>query len=995
MDIYARFKDSIHSKSYSDEMLAERRWNKKYLTFIFMTCSLYYIVDIILSNFVLNDPQISISEIIVVLSLLCARMLGYFLYFKYEKYSISNAFKVFEFLFVILFCLTSIITWNAQINMDIQRAYIVGLDAGWVLRYILVLFDQFKFRAFIDVSIMIFGIAKLILMSKAFNMSYVQAGFQILYILLLLYSKERVQKIKFLRTFSLKRTEQTLKIILNNIPENIAVLNTSGDLIYYNDYLDICFNITEESGEDIDLFSKFFSVKPRERYKVFSPESFTDAEKNSIKPTKGKMMRKMLSRKLTFTTTQNSNPRVVPPNPHLKAEDEFTSKKQDALNMSNLEKSGLSDSKNIKDSHASLTEALTFIEHFSTLQEVIDFFVRNLPAMRTYSNKENNFFIFDAKFRHDEDSPVKYYEIKISLASFEGEESFVVILRDTTHRDIIVTLENNNNFKDSVISSISHELRTPLNTILNMLDYSIKESGIPKELAEEFLVPAHQSGKLLQSLIHDILDYSLHLAGKLDITKKSKSLANTLDKVKYIIEDQAKKKNLFFSIVVSPRVNRQITTDHKRLRQILVTLLSNSLKFTNHGYITLSVDPWGFENRIIKFSVEDTGIGMTDQEVDKISNVLKKNKFTGKLSKSSAGIGMGLMTSQLLVKKLNPKITKLSGLKLESRYEEGSTFWFFVDTKADTPPSNSPISLQADTSQILRQCTSPGIANELRARLLPSQGTQGTIDFKEEDHVSINMETSSSQVKFIEPRRPASRLATLEQKRKLNEETNQDFMTYPSDTLGDKEQQEEQLACLSKDHNFNLSKQVSDNLQPESHKFLHPKFITKVSVSTGSPDSLSGKPSQDEGKENKNQEKSCDCPKILVADDDVFNLFTMQNMMKTFGLTIAQAHNGQEAVKIALKRAINKCSPDCQFFKLVLMDLSMPVMDGFEATIKLKEMMLVHEIPPVPIIACTAFVDTDKTEKCFQCGMEGRISKPVSKNKVKEILKNYKIPIKA
>ena len=118
----------------------------------------------------------------------------------------------------------------------------------------------------------------------------------------------------------------------------------------------------------------------------------------------------------------------------------------------------------------------------------------------------------------------------------------------------------------------------------------------------------------------------------------------------------------------------------------------------------------------------------------------------------------------------------------------------------------------------------------------------------------------------------------------------------------------------------------------------------------------------------------------------------MQSLMSSMGVEISKANNGQEAVDAVQKRHLEKCSKTCEMYKLILMDLSMPVMDGFKAALKLKELVLNNEVPYVPIVACTAFVDTDKMERCFECGMEDRISKPVSKNKIQAVLKAFNIP---
>ena len=113
--------------------------------------------------------------------------------------------------------------------------------------------------------------------------------------------------------------------------------------------------------------------------------------------------------------------------------------------------------------------------------------------------------------------------------------------------------------------------------------------------------------------------------------------------------------------------------------------------------------------------------------------------------------------------------------------------------------------------------------------------------------------------------------------------------------------------------------------------------------------------------------------------------------MSTLGVEITKANNGQEAVSAVMNRYKKKCSDTCEMFKLILMDISMPVMDGFEATIKLRQLMSNNEVPYVPIVACTAFVDTDKMERCIKCGMEDRISKPISKNKIQHLLKSFNI----
>jgi len=138
---------------------------------------------------------------------------------------------------------------------------------------------------------------------------------------------------------------------------------------------------------------------------------------------------------------------------------------------------------------------------------------------------------------------------------------------------------------------------------------------------------------------------------------------------------------------------------------------------------------------------------------------------------------------------------------------------------------------------------------------------------------------------------------------------------------------------------------------------------------------------------------TCVCPEILVADDDMFNLFTMENILKSLQLQMVQATNGKEAINAVLRRENFKCGEACRNFKVVFMDLSMPTMDGFEATIQLKEMMAEKRISEVPIVACTAFVDTDKEDQSYQVGMKAWLLKPVTKNKLVETLRKFDVDL--
>jgi len=824
MDVLKQFKDSASSKSYSAELRAEKYLNRKAVISIFVISTIFYIVDILVSNYCLEVKKLSTPIVIVTLSLLFARAIGFYIYLRYEHKFEALWFQVYEYIFAILFAGTAIVVWNAELTMDMRRAYIIGLDAGWMLRYILLLFPHWKFKAIIDFSVVLFGVIRLAVVSQSFSFAYIQALCQIFFVFILLYSKEKSQKFHFKRAFSLQRNEQTLKAILDNIPENIAVLDLDGDLIYYNEYLDICFDISRQKDDEIDIFAHFYNIKPRERYFTFDSVNESDSPGKETNP---KILRKTPIRKNTLKFAAKS----FPQNQHLMEENEFRKKKETNLNFVNFDKDDQiksNRSKNLRDSHTSLTEAISSVERFNSLQNVINFFITNLANLRNYSSKLNNFFIFDCKYRAPDDTHIRSFEIKISLANFDEKESLILILRDTTHRDIIANLESNNTFKDSVLASMSHELRTPLNTNINMLSIALNDFNIPESLKEAYLVPAHQAGKLLKCSINDVLDYSLLLARKLQTQNKSKLLFNTIQKIKYLIESQAKMKGLEFKVVIKNGVNSTIQTDHKRLQQILVNLLSNSLKFTIKGEIVLTVEPWGLEQRVLKFSVSDTGIGIPEKVVDRIRQILRKNEFTEKISESSAGVGIGLMMAHLLSKKLGPKISKLSGLKLESQFQEGSTFWFFIDTKHETPVPSSPISVHIE-GNINSQHES---TNQIRGNIF----SQAMSEQKDEELNTLNTESNHSQVKLIETKYKLTRLSTIERRREETFEISINGQEREA-TLGDEDVIEDEIACMVKDSNMKLNTE-GDNSFVDMRRFSRPKLLTDTVKQNKTPEMI-------------------------------------------------------------------------------------------------------------------------------------------------------------
>ena len=1012
MDRFLHFKDTQCFKSHKREYQSQVYSDKKFFIIVFAISLFYTVLDIILylSAF---EREVGYIALMIAVIFQFMRLILFIFYLKHSSDSISKKFLLLERLFVVVFTAAAIATWYIQIDLDSSRIFVVGLDAAWTFLFVNTLFGEWTLKIVFYTSIYAFALIKQAVTDENFSLGPIQAFLQIGLIVLVAYIDERQKRLKLLKEISVEKTEQTLKSILNNIPENIAIINLEGELIFYNEYLDVSFNISK--SKELEIFSEIYQIKPRERHvnlqKIQERYNFTKTPTKKIQANKLKKL--------------GTNGKKSPVNSHLRKylTQEFNlSNKTGHLfpKVKDQKKRGIH-SVQLTPSKT-LTEFFASIKYFADLQEVLDFFCVNVEILRTYSQKEKSFFVFDGKYNTKE-GLVKSFEIKIVLSTFNDEDGLVIILRDTTHRDIIVTLEDNNNFKDSILASISHELRTPLNTNLNLLELAIstfestdvmsdsvgshgnmKRISQHHPLKETFLVPAHKSGKLLESVINDVLDYSMLIARKFVVKIKEQYLMKSLEKIRYLCEFQARKRNIEFHISLSQKLNYKVGTDHRRLRQILTNLLNNAIRFTTKGFVSLRIEPYNDNPDLVQFIIKDSGVGIPPDVLERMVAKLEKGNIMNKLNKEASGVGLGLTISHLLARELGPTSGRMSGIKIDSMEGQGSKFWFVIENWArSTEIYSETIKSKHSEIQFRKSYNSP-VNNDL---------------LKQDDFPG---EFKLLPLSSFHHKDPMLRKITLLKDMPSPKTVGMDTPVSPENeaVLRQVDEVDEEIACMIKDDNLRLSMTTEGKLLKNDSRFpLFPSQISAFNSKVIGSDAQSallnekakGKSefplkvshietldvvrSHSAGPSRKDSlehfKRACVCAEILVVDDDMFNLFTMESLIGNLGFKIAKANNGEEAIKFVKKRSEFKCSEQCSPFKLIFMDLSMPIMDGFQATLALKEMMNNGEIEQIPIVACTAFVDHERTEKCYEVGMVGRISKPVNKNKLREVLKKYGI----
>jgi len=474
-----------------------------------------------------------------------------------------------------------------------------------------------------------------------------------------------------------------------------------------------------------------------------------------------------------------------------------------------------------------------------------------------------------------------YYQIIVRRIQWDLKPSYAFIINDLTDREMISALTLADQQKDQVIATVSHELRTPINGILGLLNMSLEKATDEEQI--DYLNHCKSCSKLLLYLVNSILDLSQLRHNKLKILKDSFSLDEMLEELKALYTFQAEQKGLEFRISKGEALPRKIYSDKYRIIEILINLIGNALKFTFSGYIELRVELDLEDSDFIILKVKDTGLGIKDEDKDKLF------KMFGKLEQSDKkvnkhGAGLGLTISDQLVRAFNAETDQM-GIYVESTYGKGTTFWFRL-------PYKKP---QLDIT-------------------FDSLLEEDSIDLKE----------------FMGDRKNAAKAKTF----------------------------------------------VHNKISPAQH--LRSSFL-RVSARTTltSAPLLSYTPGREKLFPNKGQSEQ----KVLVVDDNAFNHMAAAHLLKRFGIQAIKALNGYQCLNILKSKEHN--------FDLILMDIQMPGMDGYETSAKIQEMIKKKEIKNIPIVALTAETEIKSKQAFFQAGMVSCLEKPLDEASVKKVIETF------